>query len=147
MSKQTWSILIGAALLLSAAPKVSAAARPGAAQSSSTPSKKKKKTVSSRTKGKGKTKGQAAPTPDRIKEIQSALQKDGSYQGEPNGKWDEATVEAMKKYQDKNGFNPTGKIDAGSLNKLGLGSDTAGKGAPTPVASSTAPSGASSSKQ
>jgi len=30
----------------------------------------------------------------------------------------------MKKYQDKNGFSPTGKIDAGSLNKLGLGSDT-----------------------
>jgi hypothetical protein len=42
----------------------------------------------------------------------------------------------MKKYQDKNGFPATGKIDAASLNKLGLGSDTAGKGAPVPAASS-----------
>ncbi len=138
MRKRTWLILFGAALLTSAAPIVSAATNPGATHSSSTASKKKKKTVSLKTKGKAKPKGQTAPTPDRIKEIQSALQKDGSYQGEPNGKWDEATVEAMKKYQDKNGFNPTGKIDAGSLNKLGLGSDTAGKGAPVPAASSSA---------
>ncbi len=83
-------------------------------------------------------KGQAAPTPDRIKEIQTALQKDGSYEGEPTGKWDAATTDAMKKYQDKNGITPTGKIDAVSLNKLGLGSDTAGKGAPVPAASSSA---------
>ncbi len=54
------------------------------------------------------------------------------YEGEPSGKWDDATVDAMKKYQDKNGINPTGKIDALSLEKLGLGSDTAGKGAPVP---------------
>jgi len=147
MNKRTLLILFGAALLASAAPILSAAARTGTAQSSSTSSKKKKKTTSSKIRGKAKPKGQAAPTPDRIKEIQSALQKDGSYQGEPNGKWDEATVQAMKKYQDKNGFNPTGKIDAGSLNKLGLGSDTAGKGAPVPAASSKAPSVDASSKQ
>jgi peptidoglycan hydrolase-like protein with peptidoglycan-binding domain len=71
-------------------------------------------------------------------EIQTALQKDGSYQGEPTGKWDAATTEAMKKYQDKIGVTPTGKIDAISLNKLGLGSETAGKGAPAPVASTSA---------
>jgi hypothetical protein len=47
----------------------------------------------------------------------------------------------MKKYQDKIGVSPTGKIDAVSLNKLGLGSDTAGKGAPVPTASSAAPAG------
>ncbi len=140
-------IVLAGTLLASAAPILSAAARPGAAQSSSAASKKKKKTVSSKTRGKAKPKGQATPTPDRIKEIQSALQKDGSYQGEPNGKWDEATMEAMKKYQDKNGFNPTGKIDAGSLNKLGLGSDTAGKGAPVPATSSTVSPSASPSKQ
>ena len=87
---------------------------------------------------KSKRKTQAAPTPDRIKEIQTALQKDGSYEGEPTGKWDAATVDAMKKYQDKIGVSPTGKIDAVSLNKLGLGSETAGKGAPVPAASSLA---------
>lgn len=83
---------------------------------------------------------QAAPTPDRIKEIQAALQKDGSYQGEPTGKWDAATIEAMKKYQDKNGFPSTGKIDALSLDKLGLGSETAGKGAPTPATTASSSS-------
>jgi peptidoglycan hydrolase-like protein with peptidoglycan-binding domain len=139
MTKQNLLVIFGAALLLSAAPVVSGAGRPGAAQSSSTSSTaKKKKRVSAKSKRKPKVKGQAAPTPDRIKEIQTALQKDGSYQGEPTGKWDGATTEAMRKYQDKNGFNPTGKIDALSLNKLGLGSGTAGKGAPVPAASSSA---------
>jgi len=136
MSKRTLLYILGAALLFSAAPVVSGAGNTGAAQSSSTSTsaKKKKKTASSK---KSKVKSQAAPTPDRIKEIQAALQKDGSYEGEPTGKWDAATVDAMKKYQDKIGVSPTGKIDAVSLNKLGLGSDTAGKGAPVPAASTS----------
>jgi len=135
MSKRIWLFIFGAALLLSAASVVSGAGHPGAAQTSSTTAKKKK--ASSKSKKKPKVKGQAAPTPDRIKDIQTALQKDGSYDGEPTGKWDAATMDAMKKYQDKNGISPTGKIDAVTLNKLGLGSDTAGKGAPVPAASSS----------
>jgi hypothetical protein len=148
MRKQIWLSIFGAALLASAAPVVFGAALPGSTQTSSTAAKKKK--VSAKSKRKPKVKGQAAPTPDRIKEIQGALQKDGSYQGEPTGKWDEPTMEAMKKYQDKIGVAPTGKIDAVSLSKLGLGSATAGKGAPVPAASSSvAPSDPprSSSKQ
>jgi hypothetical protein len=135
MSKRTWLYVFGAALLVSAAPLVFGASRPSAAQSSATTSKKKKS--SSKSKRKAKVKGQTAPTPDRIRDIQAALQKDGSYEGELTGKWDAATMDAMKKYQDKNGISPTGKIDAVSLNKLGLGSDTAGKGAPVPAASSS----------
>jgi hypothetical protein len=135
MSKRTWLFIFGAALLVSAASVASGAGHPGAAQTSSTTAKKKK--ASSKSKKKPKVKGQAAPTPDRIKEIQTALQKDGSYEGEPTGKWDAATMDAMRKYQDKIGVSPTGKIDAVSLNKLGLGSDTAGKGAPVPAASSS----------
>jgi peptidoglycan hydrolase-like protein with peptidoglycan-binding domain len=135
MSKRTWLFIFGAVLLMSAASVVSGAGHPGAAQTSSTAAKKKK--VSSKSKRKPKVKGQTAPTPDRIREIQAALQKDGSYEGEPNGKWDDATTEAMRKYQDKIGVNPTGKIDAVSLSKLGLGSDTAGKGAPVPAASTS----------
>src|ERR1700733_3315210 len=146
MSRRTLLSIFGAALLLSAAPVVSGAGQPGAAQTSSTSTtaKKKKKSVSSK---KSKVKGQAAPTPDRIKEIQTALQKDGSYEGEPTGKWDAATTEAMRKYQDKNGIAPTGKIDAVSLNKLGLGSETAGKGAPMPAPSSAAPSDSPAKQQ
>ena len=80
---------------------------------------------------------QTVADPDRIREIQTALQKDGSYAGEPTGKWDSTTMDAMRKYQDKNGLSPTGKIDASTLNKLGLGSETAGKGAPVPAATSS----------
>jgi len=137
MTKQTLLSLFGAALLLTAAPEISVAARPAAGQTTSSKTTAKKKHASSKSKKKSsKVKGQAAPTPDRIKEIQSALQKDGSFEGEPTGKWDAATADAMRKYQDKNGFPATGKIDAQSLNKLGLGSETAGKGAPMPTASS-----------
>lgn len=135
MTKRTWLFVLGAVLLLGAASVVSGAARPGAAQSSSATSKKKR--ASSKSKRKPKVKGQTAPTADRIREIQEALQKDGSYEGEPTGKWDEATTDAMRKYQDKNGFPATGKIDALSLNKMGLGAETAGKGAPTPTPTAT----------
>jgi peptidoglycan hydrolase-like protein with peptidoglycan-binding domain len=136
MSKRTLLYIFGAALLMGAASLVSGAGKPGTAQTSSTTTKKKK-SVSSKSKKKPKAKGQAVPTPDRIKDIQTALHKDGSYEGEPTGKWDAATMDAMRKYQDKNGISPTGKIDAVTLNKLGLGSDTAGKGAPGPATSSS----------
>ncbi len=67
-----------------------------------------------------------APTPDRISTIQEALAKDGSFTSTPNGKWDDSTVEAMKKFQGAHGLNPSGKLDALTLEKLGLGSQTAG---------------------
>jgi peptidoglycan hydrolase-like protein with peptidoglycan-binding domain len=120
---------------MGAASSICAAAPPPSAQSSTT--KKKRKT---KKKGQPTAAGQKAPTPDRIKEIQSALSREGAYSGEPTGKWDNATIEAMKKYQGDNGISPTGKIDALTINKLGLGSETAGKGAPVPTASSVTPS-------
>ena len=79
-----------------------------------------------------KPRGQRAPTADRISEIQTALAKDGSYAGAPNGKWDSTTAEAMKKFQAGHGLNPSGKLDALTLQKLGLGAPTAGIAAPYP---------------
>ena len=76
--------------------------------------------------------GQKAPTADRVIEIQSALGKDGSFQGSPNGKWDDNTSAAMRKYQAAHGLNPSGKLDAPTLQRLGLGSQTAGVAKPTP---------------
>src|SRR5271154_255530 len=118
MGSRNWPVLLGAVLILSAAPLLYNAGAPPSAQTTAktTSSKSKKKS-----KTKPKSKAQTAPTPDRIKEIQTALQRDGAYDGEPTGKWDDSTVDAMKKYQDKNGLNATGKIDAPTLNKLGLG--------------------------
>jgi peptidoglycan hydrolase-like protein with peptidoglycan-binding domain len=136
MTKRIWLAILGAVLIVSAAPVVSAARSTAAAQSSA----KKKKSTSSKNKSKKKSKptahGQKAPTSDRIREIQTALNREGVLSGEPTGKWDDTTIGAMKKYQENHGLNPTGKIDAGTLNKMGLGSDTAGRGAPTPSASS-----------
>ena len=81
---------------------------------------------------KRRERGQQAPTPERITEIQQALAKDGSYAGKPNGEWDDSTVEAMRKFQESHGLNPTGKLDARTLQQLGLGSRIAGVAAPPP---------------
>lgn len=88
----------------------------------------------SRTK---KVKGQAAPTPERITEIQQALTRKGVFSGIPTGEWDDSTVDAMKQFQTANGLNPTGKLDALTLQKLGLGSETAGLAAPIPPPNAT----------
>lgn len=108
---------------------------------SSTPGASGSKSGKSSSKKPGKThkvKGQAAPSPERINEIQDALTKRGMYTGETTGKWDDSTSEAMRKFQTKSHLNPTGKLDAPTLQKLGLGSETAGVAAPTPPPNSAA---------
>ncbi len=82
---------------------------------------------------------QRAPTPQRVKEIQSALAKSGYYSGQPTGKWDAGTVAAMKKYQQANDLPASGKIEARTLQKLGLGSSIAGAAAPRIPAAPTPP--------
>ena len=79
------------------------------------------------------------PTASRIEQIQSALARGGYYHSGPTGKWDASTVDAMKRFQQDNGLNPSGKLDAISLQKLGLGSDVAGLGAPRPATPPTEP--------
>jgi peptidoglycan hydrolase-like protein with peptidoglycan-binding domain len=44
----------------------------------------------------------------------------------------------MKKFQGAHGLNPTGKLDAKTLQQLGLGSHTAGAAPPLPPVSSSA---------
>lgn len=89
---------------------------------------------------------QKAPTPARISEIQSALARNGYYRGDPNGKWDSSTVSGLQKFQAANGLDSTGKLDALTLQKLGLGSDIAGVAAPQPPAApGSAPSPAKGS--
>jgi putative peptidoglycan binding protein len=111
-----------------ATPKKSNAPKPGGSSHRSKSSRK-----SSR-----RERGQKAPTPDRISEIQQALAKDGSFGGKPNGKWDASTIEATRKFQEAHGLNATGKLDAKTLQQLGLGSGTAGIAPPmSPVSSSS----------
>lgn len=75
----------------------------------------------------------AGPSSDRIEQIQRALSRSGYYQGDPTGRWDSDTVSAMRNFQQAHGITPTGKIDASSLQQLGLGSDVAGLAPPRPV--------------
>ena len=97
----------------------------------------KSHTTTKKTSRKKKNKGQMAPTSERITEIQQALAKDGSYSAAPTGKWDDNTVDAMKKFQTTNALNPSGKLDARTLEKLGLGSTTAGVAEPVAPPNST----------
>ncbi len=122
-----------AALLLLGTP---VSARTG--QASRTSAKSKTAQTTKKRSGKHRRarrlRGQKAPTLDRIKEIQAALAREGLYTGTPTGKWDAASVEAMKRFQAAHGLTATGKMDALSLQKLGLGSEVAGRAAPRPAA-------------
>jgi peptidoglycan hydrolase-like protein with peptidoglycan-binding domain len=148
---------LGLALLVTAGSGVSANA--GGAQAQTQTNKPKTAAPTSKSGSKTshrsskkvsrkKDKGQMAPAPERITEIQEALAKDGSLSHAPNGKWDDSTVEAMKKFQGDHGLNPSGKLDALTLEKLGLGSQTAGIAEPVAPPNSSSrlagPSGQSS---
>jgi peptidoglycan hydrolase-like protein with peptidoglycan-binding domain len=61
------------------------------------------------------------PTPERYKEIQEALAKRGYLKEEPSGKWDEASVDALRHFQQDQNLEPDGKIGSLSLIALGLG--------------------------
>ena len=77
-----------------------------------------------------RARGQASPTADRIKEIQSALAKSGHYSGEPTGKWDVNSVAALKRFQEAKGIKASGKLTARTLQELGFPSETAGVAPP-----------------
>jgi hypothetical protein len=64
---------------------------------------------------------QQQPAPERYTEIQQALAERGYYKGEANGKWDEASVEALKRFQEDQNLKPDGKLSSLSLIGLGLG--------------------------
>ncbi len=111
--------------------KTSPASAKSSAKTTSASSKKKKSSKKSRHSKREPF--QKAPTPERITEIQSSLARGGYYEGDPNGKWDANTIAAMQKFQSANGLDPSGKLDASSLQKLGLGSGIAGVSAPKPA--------------
>jgi peptidoglycan hydrolase-like protein with peptidoglycan-binding domain len=135
------AIHLGLSLLVAAGLGVSAAQVEAQTASQKKSSSTKSGSSSHRAKSSKRSRrarGQKAPTPDRISEIQQALAKDGSFTGNPNGKWDASTIDSLKKFQESHGLNPTGKLDAKTLQQLGLGSSTAGAAAPLPPISSSA---------
>jgi hypothetical protein len=79
---------------------------------------------------------QLQPTPDRYRDIQQALKDKGYLESDPTGKWDQASVDALRRFQQEQNLEASGKIDSLSLIALGLGPkyDTAAvAAAPPPV--------------
>ena len=74
----------------------------------------------SKTKGRGKRGQQAIDSP-RAREIQEALIRQHYLEGEPSGKWDDATQDALKRYQAAQGWQSKTVPDSRALIKLGLG--------------------------
>ncbi len=157
------SITAGLALLLTAGTALSAPSAPGkaagkaaakptgkATRSSAKPAASaasKSRVKKSSRHSKRREPGQKAPARERISEIQQALAKDGSFAGAPNGKWDDSTIDAMRKFQSGHGLNPSGRLDAPTLQKLGLGSQTAGIAAPMPPIATSSTTKAAQSAQ
>ena len=130
-------LTIAASLAIACVP-VTRAAQSSSAQSaasSATPASTAAKRPTHKHKhyAKRQPPGQKAPLADRISEIQSALAREGYYKAGPTGKLDSNTVAALEKFQSDNGLDANGKLDAPTLQKLGLGSDIAGVAAPKPV--------------
>jgi peptidoglycan hydrolase-like protein with peptidoglycan-binding domain len=144
-----WRSII-ASLVLACATAVGAATPQASPQTGSTTTASKTAATHKKKHHSKRQPSQKAPMPDRISEIQSSLARGGYYQGQPNGKWDSNTVAALQKFQSSNGIEANGKLDAPTLQKLGLGSDIAGVSAPKPVpppsCCSTAPAAPPSSQ-
>jgi peptidoglycan hydrolase-like protein with peptidoglycan-binding domain len=77
-------------------------------------------------KSASKSHGQRGIDEQRTMAIQSALIKEHYLSGEPSGNWDEATRDAMTRYQAANGWQTKLTPDSRALIKLGLGPDHKG---------------------
>jgi putative peptidoglycan binding protein len=77
---------------------------------------------------------QLQPSPERYKEIQGALVSKGYLSGEPSGAWSHESVEALRRFQQDQNLEATGKIDSLSLIALGLGPKRQTVAAATPPA-------------
>jgi hypothetical protein len=83
--------------------------------SSSTSSRRGKKSK------KTAKRGQQKIDSERTEQIQEALIKQHYLSGEPSGKWDPATEDALRKFQADNGWQNKTVPDSRALIKLGLG--------------------------
>jgi len=65
--------------------------------------------------------GQAQPSKERCLEIQEALKSRGYLVGEPDGAWGQDDAEALKRFQQDQNLEASGKLTSLSLIALGLG--------------------------
>ena len=83
-------------------------------------------------------KGQTNPAPDRYRQIQEALAAKGYLPADQaSGQWNDASAEALKRFQADQNLDATGKVNSLSLIALGLGPKH--DATPTVVAPATTP--------
>src|SRR6266700_1074890 len=99
---------------------VSSAAEP---PSSTRPISKSSRSThhSSKKPRKARVRGQQAIDGERCREIQQALAREHYMSGQPSGKWDDATQQAMRRYQADQGWQSKSVPDSRALIRLGLG--------------------------
>ena len=73
--------------------------------------------------GNRRSRGQQKIDPQRTLEIQQALIREHYLDGKPTGVWNDATQQAMQRYQADNNWQSKTTPDARALIKLGLGPD------------------------
>src|SRR5712671_4406210 len=104
-----------------AAPKKGAPVRHTTVLSKSASSKSGKKAPPKRPTTTWRNR-QLTPSADRYREIQSALATRGYLRSEDaNGVWNQASADALKKFQTEQNIESSGKINSLSLIALGLG--------------------------
>ena len=116
------AVLLAATLLAAAdsktdTPPVPAKTSASHASTTSHKSKKSRKTAGRRSRGQQKIDSQ------RALEIQEALIREHYLTGKPTGVWNDATQQAMQRYQADNNWQSKTTPDARALIKLGLGPD------------------------
>jgi hypothetical protein len=95
-------------------PSSSATVKSTSAKSKTTSSKKKKKKST-------KVRGQLKIDSQRTQEIQEALIREHYLKGDPTGTWNQATEDALRRFQADNGWQSKTVPDSRALIKLGLG--------------------------
>lgn len=97
--------------------------RPTSATSSSPAhsSSKRSSKYSSRRKKSSRVRGQQKIDSERAEAIQEALIREHYLNGEPTGTWNQASEDAMRRFQADNGWQSKTVPDSRALIKLGLG--------------------------
>jgi peptidoglycan hydrolase-like protein with peptidoglycan-binding domain len=72
---------------------------------------------------KTRARGQKNIDGERARQIQEALVREHYMSGSPTGKWDDATQQAMRRYQAAQGWQSKSVPDSRALIRLGLGPD------------------------
>jgi Putative peptidoglycan binding domain len=89
-------------------------------------SSSKSKSSKSKKSAKATSHGQHGIDQERTREIQDALIREHYLTGEPTGSWDQATKDALVRFQAENGWQTKVTPDSRALIKLGLGPDKKG---------------------